>query len=551
MRRGVLRRFLGASAALLAMLTVAIPAVAHNSGLPPVPLDQHNMAHHNNVPNLVGNSLAFFERKLADETVRRYVVAATVGNGFDIVDITDPHHPTTVGRYLLGGPATDPANAVQKGSLGLNYHAWVDVNPVKNIVVLTVENTPAGQGGPIRHTGATGLQLVDISDVTNPVPLGKLEDPDLNGPHTVRMIGDHCIYTSLNTVIVDYSDPLRPKKVSYNANFQGHEFYTDPNIPNRTYMGVASVGLGKWRILDTTDCEKPKTLIEVQDPAINTAHEVYPSPDSSYVGIADFTAQGQQQTECPGGGIHFYDISGKYMPGASLTHPVRMGAYFAPFSGSGQTVTVGAQNVNYASCTMHSFQFQTERHLALGGLYTGGTWVLDPSHATVEPAPVVAEYSNGSKKTSWGNTLGNNRDAFDFVNATQWWPFDDAGEPALQLGKQAFTTGWERGLDVYDYTGVLPKKVSRLTIAPNASGGVVSGVLDRYAVLTYSGWVNKPLAGKTVEIRAGGTTVTATTAADGSFAANLGLASGSHDVTVTWAGDDLFGVSSLTSTVQV
>jgi hypothetical protein len=77
----------------------------------------------------------------------------------------------------------------------------------------------------------------------------------------------------------------------------------------------------------------------------------------------------------------------------------------------------------------------------------------------------------------------------------------------------------------------------------------VSGVLDRYAVLTDEGWVNKPLAGKTVEIRAGGTTVTATTADDGSFSASLGLSSGSHQVTVTWAGDEEFEVSSLTRQV--
>jgi hypothetical protein len=95
----------------------------------------------------------------------------------------------------------------------------------------------------------------------------------------------------------------------------------------------------------------------------------------------------------------------------------------------------------------------------------------------------------------------------------------------------------------------MPKKIARLRVDASATGGVVSGVLDRYAVLTHEGWVNKPLAGKTVEVRSGGTTLTATTAADGSFSANLGI-SGAGDVTVTWAGDEDFETASVTRQVS-
>ncbi|HVM10846.1 MAG TPA: hypothetical protein VM638_00020, partial [Actinomycetota bacterium] len=43
------------------------------------------------------------------------------------------------------------------------------------------------------------------------------------------------------------------------------------------------------------------------------------------------------------------------------------------------------------------------------------------------------------------------------------------------------------------------------------------------------------LAGKTLTVKAGSTTVTATTAGDGTFSANLGLTEGSREVTVTWS----------------
>lgn len=555
-----MRRTLALTTTVLALGALAGPAVAHNSGLPAAPLDSRNLEFHNNVPTAVGNSMAPFERRQSDGSLRRYLVVANVGNGFDIVDITDPHEPTTVGRYLLGGPTSDPQNALLNSSLGNNWHAWVDVNPRRNIVVLSVEKMQAAAGGTItlRHEGRIGgVTFVDITDVTNPVHISDFWHSDLNsGPHTVRMIGDNCVYTSLNTVIINYTNALAPTH-TFSPSFQGHEFYEDPNIPHRAYMGLTGGGAG-FRIIDTTDCLKPTTIVQKNDPSITAAHEVYPAPDSSYVGIADFTS-GQVDLECPGGGIHFYDISGKYVAGASLTSPRKMGVYYAPFNGAGQTVHVtGETEANYASCTMHSWQMQLERQIALGGLYAGGTWVLDPSHATLpgglytewqEPAAVPpVQNPPAPRKTTWGNTLANNRDALDYVNATQWWPFE-SDSATEDLTKQVFVNGWARGLDTYTFTGTLPKKLSRLAVNASAAGGVVTGVLDRYAILTFTGFANKPLAGKELTVSAGGTSVTVTTGADGSFSADLGLAAGSHAVTVTWAGDDLFATNSAAKTV--
>jgi len=517
--------------ALTVALTVATPAGAHNSGLPAVPLDNTNMTFHNNVPNLVGNSMAFFERKLADGTLRRYLVAANFGDGFDIVDITDPHEPETVGRYLLGGPVSEPTDAVTKSSAGVNHHPWVDVNPTKNIVALSVEERG---GATVRHAqdSGFGVQFVDISDITNPTPLGRVDD--LFGPHTLRMIGDNCVYTSVPTFIIDYSDPMNPTGGAQQAppSLQGHEFYEDPNHPGRTYMGAATVPLGRFRILDTSDCAKPTVISESPaTTAISAAHEVYPAPDSSYVGVADFTQSGQTQTKCPGGGIHFYDISGRYRAGAGLLSPKLMGTWYAPFDGLGTTITA-TQDVNHGPCTMHSWQMQLEREIALGGLYTGGTWVLDPS-VTSPIGVVVAE----EERTTWGNTLGFNRDALDFVNATQWYPFDATGSPDLE--REVFVNGWERGLDTYTYTGPLPKKEARLS-AVQGDVGVITGKLDRHAVLTYEGWRNLPIAGATLMFSTGDYSVEAVTGADGTYSVPLALPPGRYRVDVSWAGDDQF-----------
>ncbi|MGH2710207.1 MAG: hypothetical protein ACRDH9_03260 [Actinomycetota bacterium] len=493
-------------------------------------LSSHEMELETNRPNLVGNSLDFFERRLPDGTIKRYAVAATHVNGFDILDLSNPLNPTVVGRFVTPGS---------------NYHPWVQVNGPRNIVALSIED-PAG--ATVSHTGSTGIEFVDISDVTNPTRLGVVDG--LVGPHTIRMIGPDHIYTSNPTFIIDYSSfPIGAEDVKQSA-ICGHEFSPDTNNPGRTYVGICGA-VGKWGILDTTDPWNPVLLHQEFDNKLEYAHEVYPAPDSSFVAVADFRGGGQTWVKCPGGALHFYDISGKYKPGASLTNPEKMGVWHIPFTGT-LPVDPSAQNAalpNWGSCTLHSFQFQPERLLITAGLYSAGTWVMDPSGPTATGGD-YDEYPGSTTlpfgPTTWGNTKGNFLAEGDFVNASQWLPFD-----VPPSKDHVYTNGLVRGLDVLHYHGTPPKKLSRLRIAASATGGVVGGILDRYAVLTYEGWVNKPLAGMTVEIRSGGTTVTATTGADGSFSANLGLAAGSHQVTVTWVGNEDFEVSSLSRQVTV
>lgn len=534
-------RILSLTAAIGLLAALAPSAGAQSVGLPSVPMEIENMEHVANLPQVGGNNLAFFERAQADGTVKRYVVASTMVNGFDIVDVTDPTAPATVGRYVLGGdPAGDPQSAVENSFLGANYHPWVDVNPRRNIVALTIENP----GGALRHNGSAGIAFFDISDVTTPTFLGKVLDNGLGGPHTLRIIDDTCVYTSLDTWIVDYSDPSNPEAFRPPPVFKGHEYWPDPNTPGVTWVGTEQVG--KWAAWDTSDCRNPKLIDDNFDPTLETAHEAYPAADGSFVGVADFTGEGQGQTECPGGGIYFYDISGKYVPGSTPQDPGRMGVYFAPFSGVREPEQDGP---NYASCTMHSWQPNPERMIGLGGLYTGGTYVIDPLHET---QPGDGEYTGTHRErdyeTTWGKTLGRVRDANDFVNATQWLPFDLQDPEHERL---IYVTGWERGLDVYRYTGDIPEKLADLSVSASAAGGTVTGTLERYPLLTSTGWDSIPLAGHTVQVSSGGTTVEVVTAEDGSYSANLGLGAGSHQVTVTWAGDDVFGGETVTRTVTV
>ena len=552
----MLRRYLPLSLVLL--LAAQLVGGAASAQIPSTGALSHHDVHSDsgsNAFNVGGNALDFFERRLSDGTLKRYAVAATHGNGFDIVDVSDPLKPQAVSRYV---------------SPGANYHPWVQVNGERNIVALSIEE----QGRSVGHGFTTGVEFVDISNLAAPVLLGIAETPPIggsrlggvsgpgsnsDGAHTIRMIGDNHIYTTLPTHIIDYTNPRQPvslgeKNVAGLGKLCGHEFYPDPNVPGHTYVGFCGPGAGRWGILDTSNPAEPKLITEYRDLDIEYAHEAYPSPDSSMVAVADFRAgrngMGQTYVRCPGGGLHFYDISGKYKPGASITNPIKMGTWFAPYTGvaGGSTPIPATTDPNFGPCNLHSFHFQPERMLITVGLYMGGTWVMDPRAATLASGGEYSEYSHnpgrGLGPTTWGNTLGNYIADGDMVNASQWLPFD------VSVAKDHYyANGLIRGVDVMHFEGAVPKKLSRLTIDGSASGGTVSGVLDRYAVLTADGWVNKPLAGKTVEIRSGGTTVEATTGADGSFSADLGLSGGTHTVTVSWAGDEEYDVSSLTRQV--
>lgn len=514
------RLAVGLAVVLMLVGSAASASAFTGSALPGIPalgaVSGENMQAVANAPNLAGNGLDLFERLDVNGNARRYAVAAAHGNGFDIVDITDPPAPETVSHYATPG---------------LNYHPWVQVNPRRQIVAVSIEDP----GVSPAHGVSNGIEFVDIADLANPTRLGVASG--LGGPHTIRMIGDNHVYTTLPTHIIDYTDPRSPVNL---GEFQcGHEFYEDPNIPGHTYVGFC--GNSRWGVLDTSDPAKPVIISETRDLDVAFAHEVFPSPDSSFVGVADFRS-GLSHTQCPGGGIHFYDISGYYVDGASLASPKKMGTWFIPFNGAG--VDPDSTGTNWGPCTTHSWQFQPERMLVTAGMYTGGTWVMDPTRP-----PGSGEWSGtpdrGLGPTTWGSTLGNFVAEGDFVNATQWLPFD------VEPGAERFvvTNGLVRGLDVLEYTGDLPQKVARLTA--DGSGGVITGVLDRYAVLTHDGWENKPLEGKELTVTADGVSATVVTGPDGSFSTSLTLPPGTHEVVVQWPGDEAYLPATATVVVSV
>jgi len=521
----MMRRSLLAAVTALGLTAAVIGPAGAIPG--PGVISNKNMEWTFNMPQAVGSDIEFLEMKQADGSLKRYAITGSMGNGFNIYDITLVNE-TVGGTAVLTGTFVDP---------GVNWQGDVQVNPKRKLVVLATESP----GATVSHGVGSGLVFVDVSNPSLPTQVGQIT---LSGPaHNSTIINDQYVYTTSPVRIIDYTNPAAPvDKGPIGGMCNGHDITVDPNRPNIIYNACAS---NQTQIWDVSNPLTPTRLATIQDTRIQIAHQADPNLDSSLLFITDERGGGTGNTTMPGGGVHVYDISGKYKPGASINNPIKVGAWFAPFYGLTGNDTAGGP---WGNNTAHNMTFQAERNLLSIGWYTGGSFVADMEGPTLASGGVYTnEYkgTNHGGPTTWGNTMGNILLEGDEVWSTKWTRFDDPAYDRL-----LYTNGLTRA-DVLRYNGPMPKKHARLNVSDTAAGGVVSGKLDRYAVWTFNGWENRPLAGKTVTITVGDKTTQATTGADGSFSATLALAAGTHNVTVTWDGDSAYRQASLTQTVTV
>ncbi|HWH28037.1 MAG TPA: hypothetical protein VNU26_03585 [Mycobacteriales bacterium] len=463
------------------------------------------------------SSVEFFEREVAGKVVR-YAAVGVMGHGVQFYDVTDPARALPVGLYA---------------SPGVSYHTDVRINHERDILVMNVDSP----GATVAQGIGPGIEFVDIKDPAAAKQLGVV--PGLEGPHKLALIGDRHVYTTLPTFIIDYTDPTKPKNLGRTLEGCGHAFTVDPNDPNVAYAGSCS--RFKWIALDVSDPARPKVISETPDTGIDVPHEAVPSPDSTFVAVSDLRAD-YAQTTCPGGGIHFYDISGKYTSPdaegpASRSNPIKMGQWFPPFSGvSTSTSSTGP----WASCTAHGLTMHPERVLLSDAHYAAGGWLLDPRRVNDGSGPYTeysAKPSAGLGPTTWGTTLANWTVPGNQLWYLEWAPFDDPAYDRLLFGISP-----DRGLDVVRHTGPVPGRTAGLDVA--VADGQVTGTLLRRPLLTPDGYVRKPLAGQTVTVTAGGASATAVTGEDGSFSVPV---PGSGPVTVRWPGDDDFEPATATA----
>jgi len=191
------------------------------------------------------------------------IIAATCDDGIEIIDITDPTNPTSVGRlgddgdrlldsvkevgiYTRSGSTyavvtssnddgieiidiSDPTSPTSVGRLGDDGDRELD--GAKGIVIETINGTPYAIVGSLNDDG---IEIIDISDPTSPTSVGRMDDGTDTGRCTVAN-GEKCLEkakgvrtTTINDKtyvivsgqdddgieIIDITDPTDPTSVS-------------------------------------------------------------------------------------------------------------------------------------------------------------------------------------------------------------------------------------------------------------------------------------------------------------------------------------------------
>ncbi len=206
-----------------------------------------------------------------------------------------------------------------------------------------------------------GIQILDVSDPSNPVELVKYTSNLTFGVHNSFIDGSlvYLVSDFEGLRIVDISDPWQPFEIAHwelpiseypERGFRFNHLHDVSVSGNRAYLAYMEAGL---RILDVADPENPREISAYTYPDAST-HSGEPSANGDFVYITD---------EQPGGFLRVIDIR-------DLSSPREVGSYK-----SSNRIVVGNQEVSIHNILV-------EGDLVYIGYYQDGFRVVDVSDPT-------------------------------------------------------------------------------------------------------------------------------------------------------------------------
>jgi hypothetical protein len=326
-----------------------------------------------------------------------YAVTGTGTNGMHIVDITDPENPSLAGRYDCPINQGDVQIFKQGDRVLATYTADAAIAPTNNAGTRTernqlrfesqcvselLEQQPADVEEPF-DGNQLGTFIVDLTDPTAPTTAGFFEVPEGSHNQTIHPSGDY-LYNSNSDLlglgglpevtIHKISDPAKPEKI---------QDFTFPPVPtslgteshdiffNATGTRAYVAALSSTLILDTSNPEEPEIITQFTDPANTVVHQSdivsLPREDGSVRTLlvtTDEQAGALEQSNCPGGGLHVYDVTGDKEQDPLAN---KLGTFFIPVVEPRPAQT----------CTSHVLRMYPDQGLMTIAWYTAGVRVLD------------------------------------------------------------------------------------------------------------------------------------------------------------------------------
>jgi hypothetical protein len=398
---------------------------------------------------------------------RDYAFAGTLRNGLQIVDITDPANATPVTVYDCKISQGDVQIFAQGDRVLATYTADGSFGAAG--VASQCGQDVIALGVPLTNNSA-GTVLVDITDPAAPKTVGFA--PVARGSHnmTVHPSGNYMYNSNSDLItstqpaidIFDIRDPANPKLVQrFAIPFQPSSLGSESHdiTFNEDGTRAYSAALSQHLILDTTNAEQPKIVTQIIDPTVELSHGADPitltrkdGTERTLLLVSDEHAGAATGTHCPGGGVHFYDITGELEKS-----PKKLGVWY-----------IGETKPSTATCTAHVFRMHGDQGLFTIAWYDQGVRVVDVQGVANYNSPIPFVVSGDGAGI---REIG--RYTFDDHNT---WSFktNAIGTDGSFFG---FGNDLGRGLDVYKFTG-LDRTVPALVpteLLPSADGTEEAG----------------------------------------------------------------------------
>ena len=397
---------------------------------------------------------------------KEYALAGTLREGLQIIDITTPRKPKRVAVYDC---------AISQGDI----QVWARRGRV--LASYTADGTVGAAGAASRcgrdlelSAGDAGTVIVDLTKPRKPQTVSFL--PVGAGSHnmTIHPSGKY-LYNSNSDLltagvspfitIYDISAPTKPRfvqdfEIPFVPTSLGSESHdiTFSADGSRAY----SAALSQTLVMDTTDPADPEIIGQIVDPTVNVAHQADPvtmkdsdGVERTILVVTDERAGAAASVECPGGGLHLYDITGDLE-----TAPAKIGAWFAPaFS-----VQDGA------TCTSHVLRIYPRQKLMTIAWYAQGVRVIDLSGL----ADAAADPLANPLSIAFGDGVGMTEVGYYTMADSDSWSFK-TNKIKRNGSFYGYSNDLVRGFDVFRYDGstigdVKPLKPKNLK--PKASARV-------------------------------------------------------------------------------
>jgi hypothetical protein len=370
---------------------------------------------------------------------KEYALAGTLREGLQIIDITKPESPFVAAVYDC---------AISQGDI----QVWKHENRI--LASYTADGTFGAAGAASRcgrdlelGPDASGTVIVDLTTPTSPQTVSYVHVPRGSHNMTIHPSGDY-LYNSNSDLITstkptitiyDVSQPEQPRKVQdYEIPFvplslgsESHDI-TFNEDGTRAY----SAALSQTLILDTTDPENPTQVGQILDPSVNVSHQADPvtltredGSEREVLVVTDERAGAAASAECPGGGLHLYDVTGDLE-----TSPAKIGTWFIP----------AVQPQDGATCTSHVLRIYPEQEMLTIAWYSQGVRVLDISGlADVTGSPVAVGIGDGVGIREVGHYVLEDSDTWSFKT----------NRIAADGSFYGYGNDLVRGFDVYRFSG--------------------------------------------------------------------------------------------------